>query len=254
MEKFSFEVYQLNLEEGPELPRIFKNEAKIKKYLKNPKLKNYVTGYERIFETKKHQLPSVIQEYRTKASRGDMEVSKPFSILTDAELQFEDAIDSKGKKHKLNHSTLQALTKHKDAKLRKDAIIKYRKAYINVKQTLSNFIFQHFKSETVEAKLRKFKNTIDYLVFSDRSSEDLLKSLYSATKNNKHLKAKARAVHKKIYKAKFGKTPTKYDLNVPLVSIKGEYTIEQHKEMVLNSIKPFGSEYSTIAKKALSEN
>ena len=253
LQTFQFEMFKINEALGPELPRIMKHKNNIKKWIELPSFKNYKKGYEKVFEEEKHQLSKAIQEYRTKAARGNVEVATPFSILTDAELVFEDAIDSKGKKHKVNHATMSKLNKHNDVKLRKTASEAYKKAYLNVKETLSNFIFQHFKHATVEAKLRKFNSTIDYLVFDDRASEKLLLSLYNAVQKNVPTLKKAKSIHKKIYKARYGTTMTKYDFAREIVKAKSNLTIEEQQKLVLNSFKPFGKEYTDMIKKAFKE-
>lgn len=249
----SFEMDKINKEIGPELPRIFKYEKQIKEWINLPELKDYKNSFDKIFEAKKHQLPREIQEYRIQSSRGDISVSTPFSILTNAELQFPKAKDAHGKEHIVNHSTFTQLMKSNDKNLRKNASLSYRQGYLNVKETLSNFIFQHFKSETVEAKLKKFDNTIHYLVFSDRSSEKLLLSLYESVKNKVTMLKKARSIHKKIYKAKYGETMTKYDYLMPISDVKVEMSIDEQKELVINALKPMGQEYISIIKKAMNE-
>lgn len=250
----AFEMDKLNKEIGPENPRIFKHEKQIREWIQDPRFAPYKNTFERILETKKHQLPKEIQEYRVQAARGDISVSTPFSILTNAELQFPKAKDSKGKEHDVNHSTYSTLMKSKDKDLRKNAALAYRQGYLNVKETLSNFIFQHFKAATVEAKLKKFNNTIEYLIYSDRSSEKLLLSLYKAVQENVPTLKKARNIHKKIYKAKYDVKMTKYDTLLPIVSVKSEMSIEEQKNLVRESLIPMGKEYLSIIDKAMNEN
>lgn len=254
LEEFEFQMYQLEAEKGPELPRIFAYEKQIRTYLKTPALKPYVSYYERIFRTKKHQLPPEIQKFRTITLRGDINTINPFSILTDTELHFEPAYSSENKKHVLNHSTYQKLMKSPDAKLRKSAMDNYQQAYLNVKQTLANFLYQHFKKVTIEAKITKHDSPIAYLLYDDHFSEQKLLTLYQVTQDNIKHYQKAYQLHQRIYQAKFKVPMQKYDLKVPLVKSDIKYSVAQHQKMVLASLAPMGKEYNDIAQKAFAEN
>ncbi|MCK5807129.1 MAG: oligoendopeptidase F [Mycoplasmataceae bacterium] len=252
-QELEFLLFNVSNEMGPETPLIFKNEKKIKKYLENPKFKNYVTTYTRIFETKKHQLPKAIQEYNTATSRGEQNVSELFEILTNSEMDYGFATSTAGKKIKITQANRTKLAEHKDAKVRKTASIEYSKAYLKHKGTLSNMLYQHFKTETVNAKITKHKDVIAYLVFGDRGSDKLLQTLYKGVQDNLDVFKSFEDLHKKIYKKKFGKTMTKYDHSVQLLNIKTEYTVEEQQKLVIDSTKPFGKEYNDMVKKAMSE-
>ena len=253
MEEFSFLQHKLNEQSGPEAPRIFQNEKKIKEWIKKPEFKDYKKDFEDILETKKHQLPKAIQEFNAKASRGEQHVSKIFSILTDTELDYGYATTTKGKKIKITRANKSKLAEHPDAKVRKTSAINYAKAYLKHKESLSNMLFQHFKSATVEAKLTNFPNTAEYLVYGDRGSEKLLLSLYGSVQNNLDVFSKYETLHKKIYKAKFGKPMTKYDSAVPLVKVNTDYTVEQMQKELLVAFKPFGKEYVDVVKAAFKD-
>ncbi|NQZ65916.1 MAG: oligoendopeptidase F [Mycoplasmatales bacterium] len=248
-----FIEYKINKEIGPELPRIFKHEKNIKKWIELEEFKNYKRTFVEILETKKHQLPKKIQEFRSIQNRADTSLDEIFDLITNAELNFGYATNSKGKKIKITRANLSSLRENSDFNVRKSAMQNYIKAYLNHKDSLSNILFQHMKKATVWAKLKNHNSVIDYLVFNDRGSEKLLLSLYASVQKNMDVFKSYDKLHKKIYKAKFNKSMTKYDYSVPLVKVKGKYTVEEMQEMVYKSVLPFGKEYSDKVKMAFDE-
>lgn len=252
-EKTNFMMYNLAQEEGAELPRILKHEKQIKKWIKEVKFVSFKKKFERIFEDKKHTPSKEIQEYRILASRGDVDATNIFEIITDSELDYGFAISSKGKKTKITSANRIKLSKSNDAKVRKTSAISYAKGYLKHKESLSNLLFQHFKLGVTEAKIHKFNNVIDSLVYSDRGSEKLLHSLYNSVQNNLDIFKEAREIQSKSYKAKFNEKMTRFDLARDIVKVKTEYTIEESQKLVLDALKPFGKEYTDVVKIAFSE-
>lgn len=252
-QEFQFMFYNLNQEMGPEEPRIFANQAKIEKWLKEKEFVPYRSTYARIFETKKHQLPKAIQEFRVAESRADIHADEVFNILTDVEMEYGFAKNSKGKKIEVTRANRFALLKHPDAQVRKSSSLAYKKAYLKNKESLANLLYQHLKHATTWSKLQKFDNVIDSLVFGDRSSEKLLLSLYDSVQSHKNLQKEYRTIWNKAYKVKYKQAPTKYDYFMPLVNVQAEYSIEEMQKEVLASFAPFGEEYTDMIKKAFDE-
>jgi len=249
-----FEMSKLNELEGAEDPLFFKNAANLSKWAKLKEFDEYRHSIESKLEEKKHQLPKAIQEYLVKTERGAISAYEPFSILTNSELVFEDAVDSKGKKHKLNQSNMSTYAESNDKKLRKSARDNYQKAYLRHKALLANLLYQQFKTWTVEAKVSKFKSPTEYLTFSDRVDDEFLQVLYNVTKKNVPLMKKQRAAHKKFYKAAFGETITKYDYGRKLISSNKKYDVDTSIKLVIEALKPFGKEYIDEVEKAFKEN
>ena len=253
-EKVKFEFYKKNQELGVEEARFFKNASKIKKWAQKKEFLVYKKVLLSQLEDKKHKLPKAIQEFRKKESRADISASKVFEILTNSEMDFGFATNSKGKKIKVTNANKLVLSKHKDKKVRKTFAIAYRNGYLKHKHSLSNLLYQHFKNTTVWSNIKKFNSTIEFLLYSDRVPKKMLLTLYLAVQKGKKPLIKFRKNWRKFYKAKFNESPTKYDYNVDLITIKNKYTIKESIEKVLNSLKPFGKKYHKVLKKAFEEN
>ena len=249
-QKLQFAMYEIDQEMGPEQPRFNKHVDKIKEWIKDKDFDPYRRDIQDKIDSKKHQLPDAIQEFRLQESRADIDAGDIFTILTNAELDFGEAEDSKGNKTKITNANRSVLMKSLDKKIRITTNKNYINGYMRHKSTLSNLLFQHFKKASVWSKLTKHNSTIDYLVYGDRVNEDFLKTLYKAVESNIHLFKKARKWHGKFYEAKFNEKITKYDYSVDLVDVKAEYSPEEAMELVLESVKPFGDEYYNKVKDA----
>lgn len=253
-EKYFYESYKIDQELGATTALFYENADKVREWVKDEAFAPYRHMINATLEAQKHTLPKEIEEFRNKESRADVDPSGIFSILTNSELDYGYAENSKGEKIKLNAAMKSEISKSKDKKLRQTGLDAFKKAYVDHKGTLASLLYQHFKKETVWAKLLNHSSTIEYLTFDDRANEEMLLTLYKAVEDNMDVFQKFFDLHSKYYEAKFGEKMTKYDGGVELVEVESEYTVEQAKEMVLNAIKPFGKEYTDVLKKGLDEN
>lgn len=252
-QKFNYEIYKLQQEMGSEESRFFKHIDKIREWAQKPEFadfKHYLVSH---LECEKHRLSEEIEEFRLQEERADISASEVFEILTNAELKFRKAIDSKGKQIVVNESNRSVLAKHRDFNVRKSASLSYRQAYLDHKGTLSNLLFQHFKHIATWAKIKKFSSSVTALTFSDRVDKNVLETLYNAVQKNITIFKKVHRYHGIFYQKKFDKKMTKYDLEVELIKKSSHYTIEEAQKLVINSIKPFGQEYTHVVQKALLE-
>ncbi|MDI4567813.1 MAG: oligoendopeptidase F family protein, partial [Mycoplasma sp.] len=101
------------------------------------------------------------------------------------------------------------------------------------------------------AKVLNYKNSIDYLTFSDNINEQFLETLYSVVKEQKDVFKPYFSYYKKFYKKKFNEKISDYDWNRDLIKVKNRFSIEETQKLVLDSLKPFDKEYYDIAKNAL---
>ena len=80
---------------------VLEHKKEIQEYLKNPKLSEHVRDFELQFKHEKHVLDPKIEEALSKASAADGAVDQIFSTLTDSDIKFKDALNSKNEPIKL---------------------------------------------------------------------------------------------------------------------------------------------------------
>ncbi|MCK5945757.1 MAG: oligoendopeptidase F, partial [Mycoplasmataceae bacterium] len=254
MQKVEFVMYEAGNKMGPEAPRFFAHAKELKEWVKLDEFKEYAHSINNALETEKYQLPKAIQEFRMKESRADIDAMEPFSILTNAELDYGFAESTDGEKIKITPANRIELSKHKDAKVRKTASVNYINAYVKHKGTLANLLFQHKKSESTFGLIRGHKSAVDSLIFGDRVSTNMLETLYSSVQKNKNGVKKFRDAHKKFYELKFNEKMTKYDRSVELVSVAANIPVDQAIQDVSDALEPFGKEYHDVVTNAFKTN
>ena len=253
-QRFMYEFNMLNQQMGDENSVFFENEDKLKEWAELPEFAEYKHHIISKLDTKAHKLPKEIEEYRIKTSRGKADLNQPFSLLTDSEMDYGYATTSTGKKIKITRANRRKLSKHKDKKVRKTAADEFAKANLKNAESLSNLLYQHFKQASVEAQVTNFSSAVEMLTYGDRVDDQFLQTLYKATQDNAHIKTKYANAYKKFYKARYGETATKYDMAMPLVNVKSEYSVDEAKELVMKALAPFGEEYNTVLKRGMDEN
>ncbi|WP_215740642.1 oligoendopeptidase F [Mesomycoplasma hyorhinis] len=231
----------------------FAKKDLINQYKNDPRVKNYRLEIQKYLDFEAHRLSDDVEEYLTKTSFGQVSLSSTFAVLNNSETKFKDVISASNKKHSLTIATLSTLLKNKDEDIRKQAYNNYLDAYLMHKETYSSLLYQHIKKQSVDAKARNFNSLIEYCLFSDRISVSLLENLFKNVQNHTNIYNKFKKARNKFFKFKFNKPMKDWDNKVSLVKIKENYSIEEAQNLVLESLKPLGSEYTDMIKKAFKD-
>jgi oligoendopeptidase F len=101
---------------------IYRNEKKIRQYLKDKSLLKYQREYHCIFRNKPHVLSPIENLTISKISINNDAIGSVFSTLLDEDIKFRDALDKNNKSIKLEtFAKIQQLLKSSDRVLRKNA-------------------------------------------------------------------------------------------------------------------------------------
>ena len=133
----------------------------LKKYLKEtPELKEYEFVLKNVIKNNSHLLSLECENLLAKISPVLSTGDEIFSALDDADSEYEDILDSKGKKHKLTNGTYARYISSMDPVLRKNASLKLHEYYKKHANTLSSCLFNHIKTSVIEASLRKYDSAL----------------------------------------------------------------------------------------------
>lgn len=254
-QKLAFESQDLGMKTSDSTNIILKNEKLIREYLKNPLLKEYVRGYELLFESKKHILSEKEEKLLTHLSMNDEGYEEVFSTLTDSALKFDDALNSKNKKVKINSvADVSLLLKNKDRTLRKNVWYSFNNAYFKLKDVLTNLLYYNYLTLNTNSEIRKYKDYIDATCDDDEIKEELILSIYKNVESFASLYKKfyehRNKVIKKIYKLD---KVEPWDKSLDVSKNFKKYTIEETQEIALDALKCMGDEYINTVKKAFEE-
>ncbi|MDE6476810.1 MAG: hypothetical protein K2L48_01220, partial [Mycoplasmoidaceae bacterium] len=142
-------------------------------------ISEYQRAFDLIFKTKKHILSEKEEKLLTKVSRINGGFERIFDTLTDSDIKFDDATDSKGKKIPLKTvADVSKYLKNKDRQLRKTTWINFNHAFNKFESTLTQTLYYNYLMLNTNSKLRNYKDYIDAAADADEVDEKLILHIY----------------------------------------------------------------------------
>ncbi len=217
----------------------------------NEKYPQFDTYFYDILRFKPHMLSKKEEKLLSLMSDFTGGFSQNFEKFDDADLTFEDAIDSKGKPYTLNHSSYSLLLEDKDRTLRKDAMIKMNRAYKKFNNFLASNYISVLKQNKFSSSIRNFDSSLQGSIFSEDASEKVYKTLLKEVKGNapllqEYLALKAKQLQLKDFAL--------YDLYTPIAN---NQTLKIEYEVAMDTIKKatsiLGQDYTELISRAEKE-
>ncbi len=215
-------------------------------YDENKELCVYKLYIDRIFKRKEHTLSEA--EERIMALAGQMQESPEtiYSVFSDAELKFDDAVDSQGNKHQVTHGTYIPLVKSSDRTLRKSAFESMYSTYDKYKNTIAAMLASQSKQLVFNSRARRYKSTLEASLDRNDIPVSVYHNLIEAVHNNMEYMYKYVRLRKKLMNLE---ELHMYDLYTPVIkNCDIEISFEEAKKNVYESLKPMGEEYLEILK------
>lgn len=231
--------------ETPELVSI-SDERLEEFYASAPKLELYRKHLDKIRKQKNHILSD--REEKLLALSGEMAQSPEniYSMFSDADLKFPDAVDKDGVKHQVTHGSYIPLVQSNDRILRKSAFESMYHSYGNFRNTCAATLSAQVKTLNFYSKARNYNSTLEASLSETDVPVEVYYNLISAVHENMHYMYDYVKLRKKI----MGLDELHmYDLYTPMVAdFDMKITFEQAKETVLKALAPMGEEYLSILK------
>ena len=232
----------------PELLSI--EESTLNNYLESPLLAPYARMIREIVRYKKHTLTKKEELLLARATEVFMSSEKIFSQLNNADLKFGN-LTVEGEEKPLTHSTYSVFLKNSDRDVRRSAYEAYYDAFESHKNTISTSLTGSIKKDIYLANVKNYPNALERSLFNDDVKRSVYENLIETVSNN------LEPLHRyyEIRKEKLGLQELYiYDTYLPLVSeIKTNYSYEEASEMVIDSLAPLGSDYTSTLKAGLFE-
>ena len=83
------------------------------------------------------------------------------SILTDSEMYFEDAVDSNGKKHKVDNSTSPVLLRSNDKMLRKTTFESRMNAFEKLNKTFAELYLKDIELDKFNYQIKNYNSLLE---------------------------------------------------------------------------------------------
>ena len=224
-------------------------EAKLQEYLAAKELKPWKLVLERIIRYKPHTL--TLREEEILAMQGEMAgaANAAFRQLLDADLKFGVVKDDKGQQVELSNSTFMKLLVSPDRKVRKTAFHQYYEQFKGHENTLAATLNGSIQKDVYYAKVRNYPSAREGALFPDNMPVSVYDNLIASVRKS------LPAVHQ-YYDVRRRKMRLKdihhYDTYVPILSdLEVKRTWNQAVKLVIESLRPLGSEYCSVLEEGL---
>lgn len=222
------------------------SREELNKLIKDNDMEDYRLFIEKIYRFKDHVLTE--KEESILSAYGFLE-NAPFdayNLLTNADITFEDLESTDTK---LTGATFISLLRNKDEKVRREAFQKYYKSYKGLENVISSLYLNNVKAMTTEAKLRGYNSALEMELYGDKVDVSVYENLIAAVHENLPALYKYYEIKKNFLGLN---EQHMYDVYLNLTKEEPKkIPYEEAVEMVLESLKPMGEEYTKIAREGL---
>ncbi|MFS4463895.1 oligoendopeptidase F [Staphylococcus haemolyticus] len=232
----------------PEILQI--DEDKLQSFIEtNDNLKRYEFDLKLINEKRPHILDAEQEKLLTEAQDALSTPSNVYGMFSNADLEFEDAVDKDGEKHPLTQGTFIKYLESDDRELRQSAYNNLYKAYGAYNNTLGSTLAGEVKKNVFNARTHNYKTARERALSNNHIPEEVYDNLVKTV--HKYLPLLHR--YTKLRKELLAVDELKmYDLYTPMVKdVKFEMPYEEAKEWMLKALEPMGEEYLDVVKEGL---
>ena len=232
----------------PEILQI--DEDKLQSFIEtNDNLKRYEFDLKLINEKRPHILDAEQERLLTEAQDALSTPSNVYGMFSNADLEFEDAVDKDGEKHPLTQGTFIKYLESDDRELRQSAYNNLYKAYGAYNNTLGSTLAGEVKKNVFNARTHNYKTARERALSNNHIPEEVYDNLVKTV--HKYLPLLHR--YTKLRKELLAVDELKmYDLYTPMVKdVKFEMPYEEAKEWMLKALEPMGEEYLDVVKEGL---
>ncbi|MCX6150618.1 MAG: oligoendopeptidase F [Ignavibacteriales bacterium] len=251
------EIQSIQVELGVKLAFINDDLLKMKdgtidKYLKQePKLEAYRFSIEQVVRSGKHILPIEQEKLMSLTNLFSSSTADAATILNDVDKPAPEITLSTGEKVALNYANYFTYRSSKNPEDRALVMHTFWNNHKKYENTLAALFDGGMKQHLFVAKARNFKDCLEAKLFGDNIDEAVYFQLIDAVKKNlsplhRYLKLKQKLL---------GLEKIKYeDVYASCVkSVDKFYTFKDAEEILLEALKPLGTEYNSVLKKAFNE-
>jgi oligoendopeptidase F len=211
--------------------------------------------YRHAFDKLKIRAPHVrsaeVEELLGKISEPFSSASMIHSVLSDADLVFEQARGSDGSSHDVGHGAIGSLLVNPDREVRRTAWENYADAFLAHKNSMASCMETGVKQQVFLARARNYATGLDASLALGNVPNEVFHSLLETFR--KHLPTWHRYWH--LRRKVFGyKQMHEYDIKAPLTSKSPHVPFSKAMDWISAGMQPLGDEYVSIMRKGVLED
>ena len=224
-------------------------ESVEKFYAEVPALEFYRRKLNKILNQREHTLSAEEEALLARAEELAVQPTNIFSMFDDADLTFDDAVDSEGKSHKLTSGSFVPLLMDADRVLRESAFKQLYSRFGEFRNTSAAILTSQVKNLQFFSSSRKYASSLEAALAENEIPVEVYNNLIDAVHQNFPAFYKYVDLRKRVMgldKLHF------WDVYTPLVDdVDMKFTYEEACDLIVKALAPMGEEYVSLVKKGL---
>ncbi len=224
-------------------------ESVEKFYAEVPALEFYRRKLNKILNQREHTLSAEEEALLARAEELAVQPTNIFSMFDDADLTFDDAVDSEGKTHKLTSGSFVPLLMDADRVLRESAFKQLYSRFGEFRNTSAAILTSQVKNLQFFSSSRKYASSLEAALAENEIPVEVYNNLIDAVHQNFPAFYKYVDLRKRVMgldKLHF------WDVYTPLVDdVDMKFTYEEACDLIVKALAPMGEEYVGLVKKGL---
>lgn len=205
-----------------------------------PRLRIFWHYFDNLLRLQKNTRSEEVEEVLGMAEDAFDMTYRAFSELTNADLKFQDAVDSAGGVHPVYQSTLNASLQSTDRARRRSAWEHYFDGYLGVQKTLGALYLGSVKQMEFQRKVRGFESVLEMRLAPNNLPTQVFHNLIEVFRANLPLWHRYWAVKARLLGLE---KLAPYDVWAPILTEMPAVPYEQAVEWICASLQPLGPEY-----------
>ena len=224
-------------------------ESVEKFYAEVPALEFYRRKLNKILNQREHTLSAEEEALLARAEELAVQPTNIFSMFDDADLTFDDAIDSEGKTHKLTSGSFVPLLMDADRVLRESAFKQLYSRFGEFRNTSAAILTSQVKNLQFFSSSRKYASSLEAALAENEIPVEVYNNLIDAVHQNFPAFYKYVDLRKRV----MGLDELHFwDVYTPLVDdVDMKFTYEEACDLIVKALAPMGEEYVSLVKKGL---
>ena len=224
-------------------------ESVEKFYVEVPALEFYRRKLNKILNQREHTLSAEEEALLARAEELAVQPTNIFSMFDDADLIFDDAVDSEGKTHKLTSGSFVPLLMNGDRVLRESAFKQLYSRFGEFRNTSAAILTSQVKNLQFFSSSRKYASSLEAALAENEIPVEVYNNLIDAVHQNFPAFYKYVDLRKRV----MGLDELHFwDVYTPLVDdVDMKFTYEEACDLIVKALAPMGEEYVGLVKKGL---
>jgi len=224
-------------------------ESVEKFYAEVPALEFYRRKLNKILNQREHTLSAEEEALLARAEELAVQPTNIFSMFDDADLTFDDAVDSEGKTHKLTSGSFVPLLMDADRVLRESAFKQLYSRFGEFRNTSAAILTSQVKNLQFFSSSRKYVSSLEAALAENEIPVEVYNNLIDAVHQNFPAFYKYVDLRKRV----MGLDELHFwDVYTPLVDdVDMKFTYEEACDLIVKALAPMGEEYVSLVKKGL---